>query len=118
VWLRKMRLEFVERRPAGRADDGSHSALVDGEARGCLGLRGSALGSFYVTNVFDPATTRGVEPPNQPAAFSTSARILASVVASSDVTVHATGCMWAPSSRAGLTTSPKPNAMKSLSGLM
>jgi hypothetical protein len=54
----------------------------------------------------------------QTTAFLISTRILASVLSSSEVRVHATGCMLAPSSRAGFTTSPKPNAMKSLPGLM
>lgn len=54
----------------------------------------------------------------QATAFLMSSRILASVVSSNEVRVHATGCILASSSRAGFTTSPKPNAMNCLSGLM
>jgi hypothetical protein len=56
--------------------------------------------------------------PGQATAFLMSSLILASVAASSEVMFHTTGCMWTPSSRAGFSASPKPNAMKSLPGLM
>src|SRR5690606_3152318 len=54
----------------------------------------------------------------QVTAFLTSSRTLSSVAASSELIVQATGCILAPSSRAGFTTSLNPNARYSLSGLM
>lgn len=56
--------------------------------------------------------------PSQATAFLMSSPIAASVAASSEVMFHTTGCMLAPSSRAGFRASPKPNAMKSLPVLM
>lgn len=54
----------------------------------------------------------------QATAFLMSPLILASAAASSEVMFHTTGCIWAPSSCAGFSASPKPNAMKSLPVLM
>ena len=65
------------------------------------------------------AGTKGKRPaPLQSAAFLTRAPMFSSVVSSSEVSVQATGCMWAPASTVGFFTSPKPKAMKSLSILI